>query len=71
MVDEPSPATAKPVAQQKLKARPKKPLMIRDLVKAQISVDNESDTPGAKKRKPTSDGDRYVLQYHSKIVNAN
>jgi hypothetical protein len=67
VVNEPSLSVTKKAAQVTLKAKSKKPLMIRDLVKAQIHADNQSGTLGSKKRKLTNDGDRYVLQYHSKL----
>ena len=54
----------RPAIQQKLKAGLKKPFIIRDLVKAQIRVDNQSNTFGTKKRKLTDDSDRCVLRYY-------
>lgn len=56
MADEPSPA--KPVTREKPKAKSKKPLTIRDLVKTQIRVDSQSNTPNSKKRKLTGDSNR-------------
>ncbi|KAF9790426.1 hypothetical protein BJ322DRAFT_1104082 [Thelephora terrestris] len=62
VVNEPSPSVTKQAAQVTLKAKSKKPLMIRDLVKAQIHADNQSDTLVSKKRKLTNDGNRPLTK---------
>ena len=54
----PSPGGVKPASRVKVKTGPKKPLFIRDLVKAQIRTNSQSNTLGSKKRKLADDGDR-------------
>lgn len=62
MTDEP-PKITKPQSQSKTKVKPKKPLLIRDLVKTEIRKNNQSATFESKKRKLTDDDDRCVYPF--------
>ena len=62
--DKPSPKIMKSATQEKPKAKSKKPLMVRDLVRSQIRADSQLNTLGSKKRKLTSDGDRCIPKHH-------
>lgn len=71
MADKSPRKIVKLVTREKPKAKLGKPLMIRDLVRAQVRAENQLNTPGLKKRKLTDDGNGYVLWYHTKMVNAH
>lgn len=60
-MNEPIQPVTKPTGHAKLKPKPRKPLLVRDLVKMQIRKDNQSNALEPKKRKLTEDDDWCIL----------
>jgi len=66
-MNEPIQPVTKPAGHAKLRPKPKKPLLVRDLVKMQICKDNRSNALESKKRKLTED-DNWCVFVHLQTI---